>query len=148
MGFIWGFYGVFDILLSDFGSWWYTIHEYMVLWGVYGIFMVYFTTFVYSLSAPWRVYLHKKFSDSCVFIWYFTAFVYTLCSVQRSTNADAQQLIRSAWFDKNGQKPRGDPIRPLHRRLYFRDTLVKLYAQISTLNHYPQNLLFHNITES
>ena len=36
----------------------------MVLWGVYGIFMVYFITFVYSLSAPWRVYLHKKISDS------------------------------------------------------------------------------------
>ena len=51
MGFLWDFYGVFDIL-SDFGSWWYTIHEYMVLWGVYGIFVVYFTTFVYSLSAP------------------------------------------------------------------------------------------------
>ena len=40
------------------------ICEYMVLWGVYGVFMVYFITFVYSLSAPWRVYLHKKFSDS------------------------------------------------------------------------------------
>ena len=48
----WVFYGVFDTL-SAFGSLWYTIHEYMVLWGVYGIFMVYFTTFVYSLSAPW-----------------------------------------------------------------------------------------------
>ena len=47
MGFLW----VIDIL-SDFGSWWYAIHEYMVLRGVYGTFMVYFTTFLYSLSAP------------------------------------------------------------------------------------------------
>ena len=85
MGCLW----VFDIL-SDFGSWWYTIHEYMVLWGVYGIFMVYFTTFVYSLSAPWCVYLDKKFLDSWVFIWFFTAFVYSFCFVQRSTNAHAQ----------------------------------------------------------
>ena len=39
-------------------------HEYMVLWSIYGVFMVYFVTFVYSLSAPSQVYLHKKFSDS------------------------------------------------------------------------------------
>ena len=62
----WGFYGFFNIL-SDFESLWYMIHEYMVLWGVYGVFMVYFITFVYSLCAPWQLFLHKKFSDSWVF---------------------------------------------------------------------------------
>ena len=56
--------------------------------------------------------------------------------------------ITSAWFDKNGQMPHGHLIRLLHLRLYLRDTLVKLYARISTLNHYPQNLLAHNMTES
>ena len=65
MGFIWGFYGVFDIV-SDFGSWWYTIHEYIVLRGVYGIFMVSFITFVYSLSAPWWVtYIRNLWTRSC-----------------------------------------------------------------------------------
>ena len=49
------------------------IHEYMVLWGVYGVFMVYFITFVYSLSAPWRVCLHK-FSDSWEFIGFLWVF--------------------------------------------------------------------------
>ena len=28
------------------------ILEYMVVWGVYGVSMVYFITFVYSLSTP------------------------------------------------------------------------------------------------
>ena len=35
-----------------------------VLWGAFVVFIVYFITFVYSLSTPWQVYLHKKFSDS------------------------------------------------------------------------------------
>ena len=56
--------------------------------------LAHFITFVYSLSAPWRVYLHTKFSDSWDFIWFFTAFVYSLCSVQRSINAHAQQQSR------------------------------------------------------
>ena len=45
------------------------IYEYMVLWGVYGIFMVYFKTFVHSLSAPWQVYVDKKFLDSWGFFY-------------------------------------------------------------------------------
>ena len=44
----------------------------MVLWCFYSVFIVYFITYVYSLSAPWRVYLHKKFSDS----WDFYGFRY------------------------------------------------------------------------
>ena len=50
------------------------ILKYMVLWGVYGVFMVYFITFVYSLSAPWQVYLDKKFLDSWAFLWVFMGF--------------------------------------------------------------------------
>ena len=40
---------------------------YMVLWGIYGVFVVYFITFVYSISAPWQVYLDRKFLDSLDF---------------------------------------------------------------------------------
>ena len=50
------------------------IHEYMVLWGVYGVFMEYFIIFEYSLSAPWQVYVHKKFLDSWGFLWVFMEF--------------------------------------------------------------------------
>ena len=50
------------------------IHEYMVLWSVYGVFMVFSITFVYSLSAPWQVYVHKKFSDSWCFYGVFIGF--------------------------------------------------------------------------
>ena len=42
------------------------------------------------------------------------------------------------------EKPHGHPIRPLHHRLYFRDT-CGIVRQISALNHYLQNLLAHNI---
>ena len=52
------------------------IHEYMVLYGVYGVFMVYFITFLYSLSAPRRMYLHNKFSDSWDFYGGFMGFPY------------------------------------------------------------------------
>ena len=52
------------------------IYEYMVLWGVYGVFMVNFITFVYSLSAPKGVHLHKKFSDSWDFYGVFMGFQY------------------------------------------------------------------------
>ena len=50
------------------------IYEYMVLCGIYGVFMVHFITSVYSLSAPWQVYLDKKFSDLWGFFMGFSIF--------------------------------------------------------------------------
>ena len=113
MGFLWGFYG-FSILyriLEAHGR------RFMNIWS-YGVSMGFLLCIlqllcIASLHHGECAYI-KIFKIHGFLFGFFTAFVYSLYSVQRSTTG--------AWFDENGKKPHGHPIRPLHSRLYFRDT--------------------------
>ena len=57
-------FSIFYRILEANGTWFMNIWFYGVSIGV---FMVYFITFLYSFSAPWQVYLDKKFLDSMGF---------------------------------------------------------------------------------
>ena len=62
--------------------------------------MVYFITFVYSLSAPWQCTYTKNFQIHRIFNVFYNFCVYPLCTVQWTANTHPQCLITLARFEK------------------------------------------------